>query len=167
MGDSPSLHPRDGDGDGDGDGQQRLSWADTRGSPHNNWGSELQPRAQEFVSLKIGRLAGLIQLHANFFNNLNVRRRSDVEDLFKKFYQSTAVRDQVEDLMKFELEWNNFLGDVDNQIEANAFQAQLKLGTQVPGCMKLTDVRSGREIQLEEFLHRREKLLLVLLRHFA
>lgn len=124
-------------------------------------------RAQEFVSLKIGRLAGLIQLHANFFNNLNVRRRSDVEDLFKKFYQSTAVRDQVEDLMKFELEWNNFLGDVDNQIEANAFQAQLKLGTQVPGCMKLTDVRSGREIQLEEFLHRREKLLLVLLRHFA
>ncbi|XP_078256146.1 selenoprotein L [Rhinoraja longicauda] len=124
-------------------------------------------KAQEFVSLKIGRLAGLIQLYANFYNNLNVRRRGDAEDLFKRFYHSAAMRDQMEDLLRFELEWNNFLGDVDNQIKADSFQTQLKLGTQVPGCLKLTDVRSGREVQLEDFLHGQEKLLLVLLRHFA
>ncbi|XP_051880510.1 selenoprotein L [Pristis pectinata] len=121
---------------------------------------------QEFVSQKIGCLAGLIPLYANFFNNLCLRKRSDAEDLFKKFYHSASVRDQVEDLLEFEVEWNNFLGDIDSQMKANSFQAQLRLGAQVPGCLVFTDVRSEREVQLKEFLQG-QKLLLVLLRHFA
>ncbi|XP_078397879.1 selenoprotein L isoform X2 [Cetorhinus maximus] len=104
---------------------------------------------QEFVSQKIGQLAGMINLYANFLSS------------------SASVRDRVEDLMQFELEWNSFLSDVDARLKTNCFQAQLTLGTQVPGHMTFTDVRSGREVRLEEFLQPKEKLLLVLLRHFA
>ncbi|XP_069741182.1 selenoprotein L isoform X2 [Narcine bancroftii] len=104
---------------------------------------------KSFISQKIGRLAGLIQLYANFFNNFS------------------SVREQVEDLMEFELEWNNFLGDVDGQMKTSTICAELSLGSQVPGCLVFTDVRNGREVQLREFLEGQEKLLLVLLRHFA
>ncbi|XP_078397878.1 selenoprotein L isoform X1 [Cetorhinus maximus] len=122
---------------------------------------------QEFVSQKIGQLAGMINLYANFLSSLHVQKRSDAEDLWKTFYHSASVRDRVEDLMQFELEWNSFLSDVDARLKTNCFQAQLTLGTQVPGHMTFTDVRSGREVRLEEFLQPKEKLLLVLLRHFA
>ncbi|XP_069741181.1 selenoprotein L isoform X1 [Narcine bancroftii] len=122
---------------------------------------------KSFISQKIGRLAGLIQLYANFFNNLHLKKRSDAEDLFKKFYHFSSVREQVEDLMEFELEWNNFLGDVDGQMKTSTICAELSLGSQVPGCLVFTDVRNGREVQLREFLEGQEKLLLVLLRHFA
>ncbi|XP_078069492.1 selenoprotein L [Mustelus asterias] len=122
---------------------------------------------QEFVSQKIGRLGGMIHLYANFLNSLHVQKRSDAEDLWKTFYHSASVRDQVEDLMQFEVEWNSFLSDVDARLKANCFQAQLRLGMQVPGDMTFTDVRSEKEVRLEEFLQRQEKLLLVLLRHFA
>ncbi|XP_060677401.1 selenoprotein L isoform X2 [Hemiscyllium ocellatum] len=104
---------------------------------------------QEFVSRKIGRMAGMIHLYVNFLNS------------------SASVRDHVEDLMQFELEWNNFLSEVDARLKTNCFHAQLKLGTQVPMHMTFTDVRSGREVRFEEILQHRKKLLLVLLRHFA
>ncbi|XP_067873296.1 selenoprotein L [Heterodontus francisci] len=122
---------------------------------------------QGFVAQKIGWLAGMIHLYANFLNTLHVHKRSEAEDLWKTFYHSASVRDQVEDLLQLELEWNSFLSDVDARLKTNCFQAQLRLGTQVPGSMTFTDARSGREVLLEEFLHHREKLLLVLLRHFA
>ncbi|XP_059838196.1 selenoprotein L isoform X4 [Hypanus sabinus] len=122
---------------------------------------------QEFVSQKIGCLAELIRLYANFFNSLHVQKRSDTEDLFKRFYHSVSVQDQVEDLLEFEAEWNNFLGDMDDRLKAHSFQAQLTMGTQVPGSLVFTDVRTEREVQLGEFLQDEKKLLLVLLRHFA
>ncbi|XP_067839815.1 selenoprotein L [Heptranchias perlo] len=122
---------------------------------------------QGFVSQKIGRLAGMIQLYANFLNNLHVHKRSDAEVLWKTLFRSAAVRDQVEDLLQFEIEWNSFLSDVDTRLKADCVQTQLGLGAQVPGCMTFTDARSGREVLLDEFLQHQEKLLLVLLRHFA
>ncbi|XP_048452531.1 selenoprotein L [Rhincodon typus] len=122
---------------------------------------------QEFVSQKIGRMGGMIHLYANFLNSLHVHKRSEAEDLWETFYHSASVRDHVEDLLQFELEWNSFLSEVDAGLKANCLQAQLKLGTQVPGHMTFTEARSGREVQLEEILQHREKLLLVLLRHFA
>ncbi|XP_038656534.1 selenoprotein L [Scyliorhinus canicula] len=121
---------------------------------------------QEFVSQKIGQLAGMIPLYVKFLNSLHVQKRSDAEDLWKAFYHSTSVQDEVEDLMQFELEWNSFLSDVDARLKTDCFQAQLSMGKQVPGHMTFTDVRSEKEVRLEEFLHQ-EKLLLVLLRHFA
>ncbi|XP_060677393.1 selenoprotein L isoform X1 [Hemiscyllium ocellatum] len=122
---------------------------------------------QEFVSRKIGRMAGMIHLYVNFLNSLHVHKRSEAEDLWETFYHSASVRDHVEDLMQFELEWNNFLSEVDARLKTNCFHAQLKLGTQVPMHMTFTDVRSGREVRFEEILQHRKKLLLVLLRHFA
>ncbi|XP_072134247.1 selenoprotein L [Mobula birostris] len=124
-------------------------------------------KVHEFVSQKIGSLAELIRLYANFFNNLHVQKQSDTEDLFKRFYHSVSVQDQVEDLLEFEVEWNDFLGDVDSRMKAHSFQAQLTMGTQVPRGLVLTDVRTEREIQLGELLQDEKKLLLVLLRHFA
>uniref|UniRef100_UPI00398E4B64 selenoprotein L isoform X2 n=1 Tax=Pristiophorus japonicus TaxID=55135 RepID=UPI00398E4B64 len=105
--------------------------------------------AQGFVSQKIGRLAGMIPLYSSFLKT------------------SVSVRDQAEDLLQFELEWNSFLSDIDARLKHNCVQTQLTLGTEVPGGMTFTDARSGREVQLEEFLQGPEKLLLVLLRHFA
>uniref|UniRef100_UPI00398F2D8F selenoprotein L isoform X1 n=1 Tax=Pristiophorus japonicus TaxID=55135 RepID=UPI00398F2D8F len=123
--------------------------------------------AQGFVSQKIGRLAGMIPLYSSFLKTLHVQKRSDAEDLWMTFYHSVSVRDQAEDLLQFELEWNSFLSDIDARLKHNCVQTQLTLGTEVPGGMTFTDARSGREVQLEEFLQGPEKLLLVLLRHFA
>ncbi|GCC31738.1 hypothetical protein chiPu_0010199 [Chiloscyllium punctatum] len=115
---------------------------------------------QEFVSRKIGRMAGMIHLYANFLNSLHVHKRSEAEDLWETFYHSASVRDYVEDLMQFELEWNNFLSEVDARLKTNCLHVQLKLGTQVPMHMTFTDVRSGREVRFEEILQHQKKLLL-------
>ncbi|XP_007898854.2 selenoprotein L [Callorhinchus milii] len=123
--------------------------------------------AQEYVSQKIWHLAGMIQIYETFLKNLSVAKRSDAENLWKTLYHSAAVRDHVEDLLQFELDWNTFLRNVDVSLKTDCVGIQLGLGAQVPASMPFTDARSGKEVVLEEYQQHNMKLLLVLLRHFS
>ncbi|XP_067337428.1 selenoprotein L isoform X2 [Channa argus] len=111
---------------------------------------DAQASLRNFVPHKITVLFGLITAGTDFY-------RSHV-----------AVREQLEDLLQLEREWDSFLESVDRDLQTSDGQLSGEKTTDSlrPGTV-LTDARSGRSVTLDQYLVRGQKLLLVLIRHFG
>ncbi|XP_014353576.1 selenoprotein L [Latimeria chalumnae] len=126
-----------------------------------------QGSMKEFVLHRISSLGTMIGVYATFLNRLSVQKRCDAEQLWKKYFYCSDVRDCVDDLLQFEIEWNSFLQSVDSVLQCDNITAQLELGGQVSQDLEFVEARSGRSIKFADYLGKGKKLLLVLLRHFA
>ncbi|KAE8286592.1 hypothetical protein D5F01_LYC14532 [Larimichthys crocea] len=119
------------------------------------------------AKLKITTLFGLITAGAQFYKRLGVKKRREAEAVWQKSYHIAAVREQVEELLQVEDEWDSFLDGVDKGLQTTDRQlagpgAQIadSLSPETP----LTDGRSGKSVTLGQYLDRGKKLLLALLK---
>uniref|UniRef100_W5NFI6 Uncharacterized protein n=1 Tax=Lepisosteus oculatus TaxID=7918 RepID=W5NFI6_LEPOC len=123
---------------------------------------------QEFISKKIGSLLGFTVAAADFLNRLSVKKRKDAEEVWKKFYHCSDVRDHVEDFLQLEVDWDEFLKGLDKELNlCERFPCQVPLGGYLSGEVTLTDAKSGQSVSLGSYFGKDKSLLLVLLRHFA
>ncbi|KAJ8009060.1 hypothetical protein DPEC_G00084920 [Dallia pectoralis] len=123
---------------------------------------------KDFVPNKITTLFGLMTCGANFYKSISVKTQKEAEDLWKKSYHHAKVRDQVDELLQLEKEWDAFLDSIDTELKNTDKQlmghASLKnLGADT----LLTDARSGENVALGKYFGKGESLLLVLIRHFG
>lgn len=123
---------------------------------------------ENFVPYKITTLFGLITAGANFYKSLGVKKKSEAEAIWQKSYHVAAVREQVEELLQLESEWDSFLESVDRGLQTTDGQLSgLKTADSLSPDTQLTDGRSGESVSLGRYLDQRQKLLLVLIRHFG
>lgn len=129
---------------------------------------EAEASLENFVSTKITTLLGLINEGANFYKSLGVKTKSEAETIWQKSYHHAAVREQVDDLLELESEWDSFLDRVERDLKVS--NGQLgggetldRLSPETP----LTDARTGQSVTLGHYLDRGQNLLLVLIRHFG
>lgn len=123
---------------------------------------------ENFVPYKITTLFGLITAGANFYKSLGVKKKSEAEAIWQKSYHVAAVREQVEELLQLESEWDSFLESVDRGLQTTDGQLSgVKTADSLSPDTQLTDGRSGESVSLGRYLDQRQKLLLVLIRHFG
>ncbi|KAK2889977.1 hypothetical protein Q8A73_018277 [Channa argus] len=129
---------------------------------------DAQASLRNFVPHKITVLFGLITAGTDFYRRLEVKKKIEAEAIWQKLYHHVAVREQLEDLLQLEREWDSFLESVDRDLQTSDGQLSGEKTTDSlrPGTV-LTDARSGRSVTLDQYLVRGQKLLLVLIRHFG
>uniref|UniRef100_A0A671V8T0 Selenoprotein L n=2 Tax=Sparus aurata TaxID=8175 RepID=A0A671V8T0_SPAAU len=120
---------------------------------------------ERFVPYKITTLYGLMTAGAQLFKSLGVKKKSEAEAVWQKFYHRAAVREQVDELLQLESDWDSFLVSVDEglQTELSGGTIAESLSPETP----FTDGRSGKSVTLGQYLDQGQKLLLVLIRHFG
>ncbi|KAI8479193.1 hypothetical protein Bbelb_430870, partial [Branchiostoma belcheri] len=120
----------------------------------------------DFMDRRVGCLGGLIGIYYNFLTRLCVKTRLEAERLWEHLYRYPSVQSAVEDLWEVEEQWDRFLQDVDKQLNADRAGEDLRVGSLGPVDVPLVDARTGRSVNLQDYLGY-QCLILVLLRHFA
>lgn len=121
---------------------------------------------ETFVPYKITTLFGLITAGADLYRSLGVKRKCDAEAIWQKSYHHEAVREQVEELLQLESEWDSFLQSVDKRLQMTDEQLSgQKTADSLSADSVFTDTRSEQSVTLGQFLGQGQKLLLVLIRH--
>lgn len=128
---------------------------------------EAEESLETFVPHKITTLFGLITAGAQLYKRLGVKKRSEAEAVWQKFYHLAAVREQVEELLQVEDEWDSFLDGVDRGLQTDRQLSGAELADSLSPETALSDGRSGKSVTLGQYLHPGQNLLLVLIRHFG
>ncbi|KAI3364491.1 hypothetical protein L3Q82_011272, partial [Scortum barcoo] len=119
---------------------------------------------ENFVPYKITTLFGLITAGADFYKSIGVKKKSDAEATWQKFYHHAAVREQVDELLQLESEWDSFLESVDRGLQTSDGQLS---GRQIADSLSpdapLTDARTEKSVTLGQYLVQGQKLLLAAL----
>uniref|UniRef100_A0A1A8LJH5 Selenoprotein L n=1 Tax=Nothobranchius pienaari TaxID=704102 RepID=A0A1A8LJH5_9TELE len=129
---------------------------------------EVAASLETFVPHKITTLFGLMAASEGFYRSIGVKTKSEAESVWQKSYHHADVREQVEELLKLETEWDSFLESVDKGLQTT--DEQLSGGKPADSLSpdyQFTDARSGKGVTLGQFLGQGQKLLLVLIRHFG
>uniref|UniRef100_A0AAY4CDM3 Uncharacterized protein n=2 Tax=Denticeps clupeoides TaxID=299321 RepID=A0AAY4CDM3_9TELE len=122
----------------------------------------------DFVSNKIRFLFGMMGAGAAFLNSLSVKNMSEAEDLWKNSFQDSGVREQVEEFLSLEVEWDNFLERLDSGLQtSDELLAAVPSVQSLSADMHLTSARSGEDVTLGHYFGQGKNLLLVLIRHFG
>ncbi|KAM4528792.1 selenoprotein L [Fundulus diaphanus] len=123
---------------------------------------------ETFLPHKITTLFGLITAGGNFYRSIGVKTKGEAEAIWQKLYHRPAVREQVEELLKLENEWDSFLQSVDKGLQLTDEQLPgAKTADSLSPDSLFTGARSGQSVTLGQFLGQGQKLLLVLLGHFG
>lgn len=122
---------------------------------------------ENLVPYKITTLFGLIAAGTQFYKSLGVKKKSEAEAVWQKFYHHEAVREQVEELLQVENEWDSFLESVDEGLQATDGQLSGQIADSLSPDVEFIDGRSGKSVTLGQYLDQGQKLLLVLIRHFG
>ncbi|XP_016519343.1 selenoprotein L isoform X2 [Poecilia formosa] len=121
---------------------------------------------QTFVPHKITTLFGLITAGENFYRRIGVKTKGEAEAVWQKLYHHPAVREQVEELLKLENEWDSFLQSVDKDLQMTDEQLSgANPADSLSPDFVFTDARSKESVTLGQFLG--QKLLLVLIGNFG
>lgn len=128
---------------------------------------EAQESLESFVAHKLVDLLGLIAAGAEFYKSLGVKKRSEAESVWQKFYHHAEVRDEVEELLELESEWDSFIESVDEGVHAGAGQSSGLRADSLSPEIPLADGGSGKSATLGQYLGQGQKLLLVLIRHYG
>lgn len=129
---------------------------------------EAEDSLEKFVPYKITTLLGLIKAGADLYKSIGVKKKSEAEDVWKKFYHHAEVRDQVEELLQLESEWDSFLESVDRDLQTSDGQLSGgKTADSLSPDTPFTDGRTGKSVTLGQYLDQGQKPLLVLIRHFG
>lgn len=128
---------------------------------------EAQESLENFVQDKITNLLGLISAGVKFYKSLGVKKRSEAESVWQRVYHHAEVRDQVEELLELESEWDSFIESVDEGLHAGATQSSGRRADSLSLQMPLTDGSSGKSVTLGHYMEQGQNLLLVLIRHYG
>lgn len=121
---------------------------------------------ENLVPHKISTLFGLITAGADLYKSLGVKTKSEAEAVWQKFYHHAGVREQVEELLQLESEWDSFLESVDTGLQTTHEQPSgAETADSLSPDIVFTDARSGKSVTLGQYLDEGQKLLLVLIRH--
>ncbi|KAG7219614.1 hypothetical protein INR49_018952 [Caranx melampygus] len=113
---------------------------------------------ENFVPYKITTLFGLITAGTDLYKSIGVKKKSEAEALWQKFYHHEAVREKVEELLELESEWDSFMERVDKDLQATDRQLSgQKLADSLSPDMSFTDARSGKSVTLGDYLGRGQK----------
>ncbi|KAM3603393.1 uncharacterized protein V6R79_021384 [Siganus canaliculatus] len=116
---------------------------------------------ESFVPYKISTLFGLIGAGTQFYRTIGVKKKHEAEAVWKKYYHHAAVREQVEELLEVESEWDSFLEGVDRDLQTTDTQLSGgKLADSLSPDLQLTDARTEKSVTLGQYLHEGQKLLL-------
>lgn len=133
-----------------------------------NAAREAEESLEGFVPHKITTLFGLITAGAQLYKSIGVTKKSEAEAIWQKSYHHAGVREQVDELLQLETEWDSFLESVDKGLQTSDGQLS---GAQTADSLSpdtvVIDGRSGKGGTLGQYLDRGQKLLLVLIRHFG
>lgn len=129
---------------------------------------EAQESLESFVPHKITTMFGLITGGTTLLKNLGVTKMSEAEELWKKSYHREAVREQVDELLQLETEWDSFLEGVDRGLQTPGEQmSDMKTAESLSLDTELINTCSGKNVTLGEFLSPGQMQLLVLIRHIG
>uniref|UniRef100_A0AAQ4S386 Selenoprotein L n=2 Tax=Gasterosteus aculeatus aculeatus TaxID=481459 RepID=A0AAQ4S386_GASAC len=129
---------------------------------------EAQESLEKFVPYKITTLLGLITAGADFYRSIGVKKKTEAEKVWQRFYHNAAVRELVEELLTLESEWDSFLESVDSRLQTTDRQLSGgKIADHLSPDTAFTDGRSGESVTLGRYLGQGQKPLLVLIRHFG
>ncbi|KAM3603361.1 uncharacterized protein V6R79_020740 [Siganus canaliculatus] len=116
---------------------------------------------ESFVAGKITALFGLTAVASQFYKTLGVTKKQEAEAVWQKYYHHAAVREQVDELLEVESEWDSFLERVDRDLQTT--DTQLSGGKKADSLspdLQFTDARTGKSVTLGQYLHEGQKLLL-------
>ncbi|MEQ2277941.1 hypothetical protein XENORESO_010124 [Xenotaenia resolanae] len=123
---------------------------------------------ESFVPHKITTLFGLITAGEDFYRSIGVKTKGEAEAVWQKSHHQPAVREQVEELLKLENEWDSFLLSLDKGLQMTDEQLSgAKTVDSLSPDSLFTDARSGKSVTLGQFLGQGQKLLLVLVGHLG
>ncbi|MED6294476.1 hypothetical protein CHARACLAT_021413 [Characodon lateralis] len=116
---------------------------------------------ESFVPHKITTLFGLITAGEDFYRSIGVKTKGEAEAVWQKSHHQPAVREQVEELLKLEKEWDSFLLSLDKglQMTDEELSGAKTVDSLSPDSL-FTDARSGESVTLGQFLGQGQKLLL-------
>lgn len=128
---------------------------------------EAEASLESFVPNKITTLFGLITAGATFYKSLGVTKKSEAEAIWQKSCHHAAVKEQVDQLLQLQTNWDSFLESVDAGLQVIDGQPSEKTTERLSPDNTFTDARSGKTVTLGQVLDQGQKLLLVLIRHFG
>ncbi|KAG7509425.1 hypothetical protein JOB18_043614 [Solea senegalensis] len=110
---------------------------------------------EKLVPYEITALFGLMAAGTDFYDSLGVKKKSDAEAVWRKFYNHAAVRELVDEFLELESEWDAFLENVDKGLQVTDRKlAGAKMADGVSPDTAFTDARSGKNVTLAEYLGR-------------
>ncbi|KAK5622345.1 hypothetical protein CRENBAI_004947 [Crenichthys baileyi] len=115
---------------------------------------------ESFVPHKITTLFGLITAGEDFYRSIRVKTKGEAEAVWQKSHHQPAVREQVEELLKLENEWDSFLLSLDKGLQmTDEQQSGAKTVDSLSPDSLFTDARSGESVTLSQFLEANQTLL--------
>lgn len=112
-----------------------------------------------------------VPLYVDCMKAVNVRTRAELEHLWRGYYSDHAVQESVEELLGAEESYEEFVAEVDQDLQKSGDKLALPdvvtVGKQLPTELSLTEAKSGDTVCLESYWKRSKSTLFVLIRHFA
>lgn len=112
-----------------------------------------------------------VSLYVDCMKAVNVGTRAELEHLWKGYYSDEAVQESVEELLGAEESYEEFVAEVDQDLQKSGDKLALPdvvtVGKQLPTELSLTEAKSGDTVCLESYWKRSKSTLFVLIRHFA
>ena len=110
-------------------------------------------------------------LYVDCMRTVGVGTRVELEHLWRGYYSDSAVQESVEELLGAEESFEEFVAEVDRDLQKSgdtlALSDVVTVGEQLPTGLSLTEAKSGDTVSLESFWKRSKYTLFVLVRHFA
>ncbi|XP_076013634.1 uncharacterized protein LOC143006182 isoform X2 [Genypterus blacodes] len=127
---------------------------------------------QEFIRQKIRieqnqSLLGLIEAGAALYRSLSVRRKKELEDLWRENKECAPLQSAVQDFLQLQVHWDAFLQRLDDELQLSAKQLDENHQARVTLDTPLMEARTGETVTLEKYLGKGKKTLLVLIRQFS
>lgn len=111
----------------------------------------------------------IMPLYIECFNVLNVKTRSQLEDLWAKHYNEREVRAAVQKLLKCEDSFREFAVNVDNVLKLQEKKSNPvpSVGQELPKDLALLDTETGQNMPLESYWQTSRFTWFVFIRHFG
>lgn len=124
---------------------------------------------EDFRSNKVGCLGKLIGVYAQKMKSLGISTRAELNEISRKNFSNAVMQECVTDLDQAELEWNEFLADVDKQIQlrVDGVAGNVSGGDMFNLDSPLVDARTDKVVSTQHLRDSQRKVILILLRHFA
>ncbi|CAI9730809.1 Hypothetical predicted protein [Octopus vulgaris] len=126
---------------------------------------------ENFISSKVGKMFQLAKTYNTLFRSIGSQNRKELDLQLGKHFRNTSVKELANNLIEFEIEWDQFLHTVDAALhgESHGKTKTLEVGDYLSQQLTVVDVLEGNSGTLDKLLpvFTSPYLLLVLQRHFA
>ncbi|CAL1534995.1 unnamed protein product [Lymnaea stagnalis] len=126
----------------------------------------IQDSVDDFVAKQIGRLFQIVPVYKKAFEGLNVKTKAEFEKKASHYFRDQFVREEFDELIQNEREWDDLLKDVDKTL-SSPDAIPLEVGDTLPLSLSVINARSKVESSIKSYLEDTKFIAMILLRHFA